>query len=104
MDVVCLRQKLKDGTLPVVREWATRLKSQPEELKKLLANEKMHVESVFLEETSEGNFLIYYMRADDVNRAYEISKMSNHPIDVYHRDVLSSAIASTKKLECLIDM
>lgn len=95
--------KLAADSVPEVRAWAARLNSELTEVRKLLKAEGVSVESVFLEESNEGAFLIYYMRAEDFNRARELSRASQHPIDIFHQQVMKMVSVSWTKLECLLD-
>lgn len=103
MAVECHRIRLKPGSLPLVREWAKRLNDEMAEVRKLLRNEGMQVESVFLEESPEGEFLIYYLRSEDFGKARATSKASTHLLDIYHRDVMAKIGGESKRLECLLD-
>lgn len=103
MDVECYKITLKPDALPIVREWAKRLKSEINEVRQLLKKEGIVVESVFLEEDKDGAHIIYYLRSPDFKKAREVSKASQHPIDIYHRDVMQKIAASNKTLECLFD-
>jgi len=103
MEVECFKIRLKPGTLPLVREWAARLNSEMSEVKKLLQNEGMALESVFLEQGPEGDSLVYYLRSPDLKRTREVSRASQHAIDVFHREVMQQISAGGARLECLLD-
>lgn len=104
MNVECIRIQLKPDALPLVREWAARLNTEMETVKDLLRKEGMILESVFLEETPEGNSLLYYLRSEDLHKAREVSKASAHPLDAYHQQVMQKIAASAKSLTCLLDI
>ncbi|MBX3033561.1 MAG: hypothetical protein KF865_06510 [Bdellovibrionaceae bacterium] len=103
MEVACYRIKLKPNSIPLVREWAARLNGEMSEVKKLLSDEGMALESVFLEKGSDGDFLIYYLRSPDLKKTREVSQASQHPIDIYHRQVMKQIAESHAELECLLD-
>lgn len=69
-----------------------------------LRNEGVLVESVFLERTPEADFLIYYMRAVDMDRAFRVARESNRPIDAYHRRFKEEAWGPSTNLELLMDL
>ncbi len=102
METACYRIKLKPGSLPKVEEWASRLNSEKSEVAKLLVNEGVSIESVFLEDTSEGQFLIYYLRAKSLKAAQEAVALSQHPIDVYHRETLTEITEDFSVLRSLV--
>jgi L-rhamnose mutarotase len=103
MEVECFKLTLKSDSLPTVREWAARMKNEMTEVRELLKNEGIALESVFLEENEEGAALIYYLRAPDLKKAREASRASKHPLDLYHQQVMKQVAASGKQLECLFD-
>lgn len=104
MEVACYRIQLKPGSVPVVREWSARLRNEIAEVRKLLKAEGMVLESAFLEQGPQGDFLVYYIRSPDLKRTREVSQASEHPIDVYHRDVMKKIAASSVELECILDV
>lgn len=103
MEVACIKIRLKPDSLETVRAWASRMTAEMNEVKKLLKNEGMSLESVFLEQGSEGDFLIYYVRSPDLKKTVEICRASQHPIDIYHREVMRQIEAGSIQLECLLD-
>ncbi len=103
MEVTCYRIKLKPNSIPLVREWAARLNKDMADVRKLLTAEGMALESVFLEQGSEGDFLVYYIRSSDLKKAREVSQASQHPIDIYHRQVMKQVAENHTELECLLD-
>ena len=62
------------------------------------------MESVFLDCTNEGDFLIYYMKAESIERAKEVVKKSVHSIDNYHQKFKMDTWESRNKLELLVDL
>ena len=62
LETKCARVKIKDGCLDKAYEWAKELNNRSEEVYQTLRDENVYIESVFLEKTSEGNFLIYFMK------------------------------------------
>jgi hypothetical protein len=103
MEVECFEVRLKPDSLPIVREWAARMNREMNEVKDLLKNEGISLESVFLKESPDGPSLIYYLRASNLKKAREVSRASKHPLDVYHQQVMTQVAASGDKLECLFD-
>ena len=103
LEVACYRIQLKPESVPTVREWSARLRSEIAEVRKLLKAEGVVLESAFLEQGPQGDFLVYYVRSLDLKRTHEVSQASQHPIDVYHRDVMKRITASVVELECLLD-
>ena len=68
---------MREGTAQVrfngeVRDWAAELNRRADEVLATLRDEGVVVESVFLEQTASGDFLIYYMKAQSIERASEL--------------------------------
>jgi Family of unknown function (DUF6176) len=103
MDVECVRIKLKPDTLATVQEWAARMNHEMKAVKELLRKEGMAIESVFLEEASDGNYLIYYLRSNNLKKARNVSRASQHPLDIYHQDVMRKVAIDSTRLKCLLD-
>lgn len=104
MPVSCFRVKVKPGSLEAVREWARTIDARREEALATLRDERVDVESVFLESAPDGDFLIYYMRGHDLAASRGVAAASKHPIDEYHRDVLRRHVEKSSALELLIDL
>jgi hypothetical protein len=100
----CVKIKLKPGCLDRVRAWAAEINRRSAEALVTLRDEGVVIESAFLDSTSEGDFLIYYMRAADFVRASEVAGQSTHPIDAYHQQFKQDCWAETRQLESLIDL
>jgi len=100
----CVRIRLKPGTLGRVREWAAELSRRKAEALETLREEGVLMESVFLEHATDGDFLVYYMRAADFERSFRIARASTHPIDAYHRAFKEETWASSEPLELLLDL
>ena len=52
METVCVKVKLKPGSLGQVHEWASELRSRADEVLATLREEGVAVESVFLDSTA----------------------------------------------------
>jgi hypothetical protein len=103
METRCVRLRLRPGSLERVREWATELNARSDEVLATLRDERVAIESAFLERTSDGDFLVYYMRAESIEGAREAVSRSQHPIDVYHRAFMQQVVEASEPLELLID-
>jgi hypothetical protein len=103
MQVSCFLIKLRLGSLERAREWARTLSDRKAEVVLTLEDEGVLVESAFLLSLSDGDYLIYYMRAADLQKAGEIAHRSTHPIDAYHKLFKSECWEQVTKLEKLLD-
>ncbi len=103
MTIVCNRMRLKPGSLPRVREWAAELTRRADEVMATLRDETVRVESAFLDSSADGDFLVYFMRVDDLDASRAAVERSTHAIDAYHRAFMNDVIESHRELELLVD-
>ena len=83
--------------------WAAELKRRSDDVLATLRDERVVVESVFLDETSEGAFLVYYMKAQSLEEAGQTAQRSQHEIDAYHAEFIRDTWDTLTPLELLID-
>src|ERR687886_238111 len=81
----CVKIKLKPNSIERVREWAETLNRRRDEAIETLRDETVVVESVFLDRTEQGDFLIYFMKAESFEKSSLAAETSSHSIDEYHR-------------------
>lgn len=104
MKTKCVKIRLKPGCLDRARAWAAEINRRSDEALATLRDEGVFIESAFLDSTREGDFLIYYMRAADFDRAREVVARSPHPIDAFHKQFQQDCWAERQRLELLIDL
>lgn len=95
-----MKVRLKPDSLARVREWAAELHDRADEVLATLRDEGVVIESAFLDQTDDGDFLIYYMKSRD---AVPRCGSSPHPIDAYHQQFKLDTWQSREQLELLID-
>jgi Family of unknown function (DUF6176) len=100
----CVKIRLKADSIERVREWANEINCRKDEALATLKDEGVAIESVFLDQNSEGDFLIYYMKAENFAEAKKAVAKSIHKIDEYHRQFKEDCWLDGKKLETLIDL
>lgn len=103
MDVGCKLIRLKPGSLPLVREWARTMNERLKEVIATLHDENVVVESVFLLSRTDGDFLVYYMRARSLEQARRVVQTSRHEIDAVHKAFKKAAWAGFEDTELLLD-
>ena len=101
---VCVRVRLKTGVLSRVREWAAYLAAHRSEALQTLEAEGVSIESVFLDSTADGDFLIYYMRSASHEKAREVAARSTAAIDNFHKAFKREAWVDVRQLELLVDL
>jgi len=85
VETSCVKVRLKPGSLERVRAWAAELNRRPDEVLATLRDEGVVIESVFLDQTDDGDFLVYYMRARSLADARAVAQRSAHAVDAYHQ-------------------
>ncbi len=100
----CVKIKLKPDSIAKVRQWAQTINARKTEALATLRDESVILEAVFLDQNSEGDFLIYVMRAENFKLAKQAVKNSLHAIDEYHQNFKKECWESGEKLEMLIDL
>ena len=100
----CVKIRLKPDSIERVREWAQTLNRRMDEALETLRDEGVVVESVFLDRTEEGDFLIYYMKAESFEKSAEAARKSVHAIDEYHRKFMQETRVEGTRLELLLDL
>ncbi|QSI28107.1 hypothetical protein GNX71_00350 [Variovorax sp. RKNM96] len=100
----CVRVRLRPDSLVRVREWASHIAGHRDQALRTLDAEGVTVESVFLESTAQGDFLIYYMRSASHDKARLAAERSTEAIDAYHQAFKSETWAGVERLELLLDL
>jgi len=100
----CARIRLKKGVLPRVREWAAHMAAHRAEALQRLVVEEVSIESVFLDITLEGDFLVYYMRAASHEEAHRMVAQSAAELDQYHKVFQRETWGAAQRLELLLDL
>jgi len=100
----CARVRLKPNSISRVREWANHIQQHKAEALQTLRAEGVSIETVFLESTTEGDFLVYYMRAMSLAQAKLVAVQSMAAIDQYHKVFKRDSWAEVVKLELLLDL
>jgi hypothetical protein len=100
----CFKIKLKPGSIERVRQWARTINERRDESLATLRDETVFLESVFLDRTGEGDFLIGYIRAQSFETGAEAIRKSVHAIDEYHRQFKQETWEERTELELLFDL
>ncbi|OTG70720.1 hypothetical protein B9T26_13330 [Acinetobacter sp. ANC 4169] len=90
MDVGAVLIKLKPDALHHVEQWKNELNARKAEAIETLRAEGVHVESWFHLELDGQDYLLAYMRAEDIARAQQIGRESQFSIDQVHKQFKSN--------------
>ena len=104
MKTICIKTKIKKELIEEVRIWFQTLKKRITETLQSLENEGVIVETAFLDRQGEELYLIYYMKANDISRAYEVFSKSDLDIDHYHKSCWKKFCEGREVLEILLDI
>ena len=85
MDVGAVLIKLKANSMQNVEAWQAELNARKFEAIETLKAEGVFVESWFHVELEGQDYLIAYMRAEDIAKAQQIGRESQFPIDAMHK-------------------
>ena len=101
----CVKVRLKPQSLERVREWARTLnESRRTEAIATLRDETVVFEAAFLDQTVEGDFLIYVMKVENLEKSKQAVATSTHDIDSYHGAFKSDTWDERKELDLLVDL
>ena len=97
-EVVLTKQKIADGKTDRLIEWMSEVRDREDEVVKTFQSEGIQTEAAFLEHGDDGDYLIYFMEADDLNKAYESFSESSHEIDKEHKRVMDEVLEDSNDL------
>lgn len=98
-DVVLTRQRVTEGKTDELREWCAELADREDEVRATLRDEGMYTESAFLERTDDGDYLYYYMEAENLPAALDAFESSDHDVDREHRETMADVVAEDPALD-----
>ncbi len=104
MRTICIKTKVKKEDLREIREWFQTLKRRKDETLQTLINEEVLVESAYLDLQGDDFFIIYYLKAKNIDKAYDVFNKSTHSIDVYFKSCWQKHCKGRWELEELIDL
>ena len=104
METICIKTKIKPGHIDEMRLWFKNLHSRQPEVLETLKNEGVVVESAFLDKQGDDLFLIYYMKAESVEKAYDVFTKSTSSIDIYFKNEWKQHCEGRIVLEELLDL
>ena len=104
MRTICIKTRVKAQSIEDIRIWFKTIKKRMNETLKTLENEGVFVESAFLDKQGGDYFLIYYLKAKNIKKAYEIFDKSTSPIDLYFKDCWKKYCEGREVLEELMDI
>ncbi len=98
--------RLKPDCEQKLEEWRQTLSRRLDEVTAVLGHEGVEIESWFKFEMGNRTYLLWYMRAQSIEEAFEAFQSSTHPIDIYHMEIMSQIMADNGSIVAtpLLDM
>ena len=85
--------RLKPDSDQKLEEWQQTLSGRLDEVQAALRDEGVEIESWFKIEVENQTYLLWYMRAESIEKAFEIFQASTRPIDKYHFELMAGIMA-----------
>jgi hypothetical protein len=99
----CVKIKIREGAIQKVYDWRDHLNDHRAEALESLRQEGVFIESVFLDTIGDENYLVYYMKFRDPEKAKNAFLNSTLNIDRYHEQFKKEVWTERKELELLVD-
>lgn len=90
--------RLKPGADEKIEVWRNTISSRIKEAVDTLKDEGVEIESWFKVEIEGKHYLLWYMRAESVARAFEVSQQLKHPIDQFHYKLMSEIMDTNGRI------
>lgn len=98
-NVKLVKFKFKSGRKQVWLDWSEELKRRKDEVIATLKNEGVVSESCYISE--DGEYVYYFMEAEDFEKAKNAVAENPHPIDHDHKKARESSMERVANLDCL---
>ena len=83
--------------------FARELLARGSEVREVMENEGIILESIFLEHAADGDYLVLYQRAASLVKANEAFVASSRPLDIATRQFIAETWESAQALELVFD-
>ena len=104
MESVVIKTRIRPDKIEEAREWFSELIDRKDEVLASMKAEGVHIESAFLDSQEDNHFVIYYMRAENVQKAYDIFGSSFLPIDLWYGKRWRELFDGRQELPVLLDL
>lgn len=91
--------RFKPDAKHVWMDWTEELKRRRDEVIETLKNEGVVSESCFI--SNDGEYVYYFMEAEDFEKARNASLTSSFPIDVDHKVAFRGSLELVEHMDCL---
>jgi hypothetical protein len=103
MPTICTKIRLRGGSRDKAQAWAGEMKTRAPEVLESLREEGVELEACFLDQQSDGDYLIYVMHTSDIAVAADKARLSTRAIDLLHASFKNECWEIRTALPALID-
>lgn len=103
METIMVKYKLKPGSRERLQEWREYSERHRSAVLKTLEREGVVYEAAFLDVVGEDSYLLYLLRAHDVNKAVQIFMQSMDEVDQYQHAFLQDVVEARTSTELLVE-
>jgi predicted RNase H-like HicB family nuclease len=85
------------GKTDLLVEWMNEVREREDEVVKTFQSEGLETEAAFLEHADDGDYLVYFMEAEDLREVYGSFGDSEHDIDEEHKEVMENVLEDSEE-------
>lgn len=104
MEIAAGLIKLKPNTTDRVTTWRRTIESRRAEALATLEDEGVAIESWFQIDIDGEPHLLWYMRAESLERVWQVAQKSTHDIDAFHFQTMSEITAKQIQADAVLDL
>ncbi len=104
MEIAAGLIRLNANSGGLVEDWRKTIEARRAEALQTLRDEGVSVESWFQLEIDGAPYLLWYMRAESIQRVWETAGRSTHELDAYHFETMSEITHSQIDAVPLLDL
>jgi hypothetical protein len=98
-ETTLIRYRLKPGKREQLYEWMETVETRRDEAIETLQTEGVFTEAAFLESRDDGDYVSFYMEAEDLEEATNAFEQSSHELDRELKQLLQEVVAEQQPTE-----
>lgn len=106
MQAQCVRIPIVSGKTQRFVDWMAEVNGRQAEMIASMRVEGVRAEAMFLERSTSGDALVFYMQAEDLERAQQVFAASTFAIDALTRAIIDECwdVGRATRLEVLLEL
>ena len=104
MEIAAGLIKVKQESHELVETWASTIRQRTREALLTLHDEGVQIESWFELEIEGSKYLLWYMRAESIEKIWEAFATSKHEIDLFHLESMTAITEENIQTTPLVDI